>query len=87
MGNLFLSTEELAKYVFKKRRLEVFNSVYNKLFEDVVLSIKEQAHDLVISEIKNHSLEFVSEEEESDFIIKLQQLMHEELSKGLSQDL
>lgn len=83
MGKLFLSTEELAEYVFKKRRIEVFNPVYNKLFDDVVLSIKEQAHDLTTSAIKTHSIDFDNEAEESAFIIALQQLMHEELSRKL----
>ena len=87
MPQLELNIEELAQHIFKKRRLEVFNPVYDKLFEDIEVAVKEQANDLALSEMKYHSIEFNKEAEKSELIITLQQLMYEELAKSLRVDL
>ena len=83
MPKLQLTTEGLAKHIFKERRSEVFNPVYAKLFDVIVLRIKENSHDLAISEMGRHSLNFEDDAEKSDLVLELQQLMYEKLVEDL----
>jgi len=87
MPQLELNIEELAQHIFKKRRLEVFNPVYDKLFEDIEVAVKEQANDLALSEMKYHLIEFNNESERTELLIAVQQIITEELIKLLRIDL
>lgn len=87
MPKLQLTTERFGKHIFKERRFEVFNSVYDKLFDEVVLTIKENSHDLAVSEMGRYSLKFENEAEKSDLILELQQLLYEELARKIKIEL
>jgi len=87
MPQLELNIEELAQHIFKKRRLEVFNPVYDKLFEDIEVAVKEQANDLALSEMKYHLIDFSKEAEKTELLIELQQIITEELIRRLRIDL
>ena len=87
MPQLELNIEELAQHIFKKRRLEVFDPVYDKLFEDIEVAVKEQANDLALSEMKYHLIDFSKEAEKTELLIELQQIITEELIRRLRVDL